>query len=136
MNKWLQVILVDIQNLGAKNALYSKIKSIFASNANHAESIDAKSPFVFIDWEDVAMRSTLYDDMTFAYKTRAPRHLTKRLTDPAPMRDRLPSSIDFDAARSIWFFEEWIWLLESSSRQGIVRMPNGLKIHFRELMQW
>lgn len=129
-------ILVDIQNLGAKNALYSKINSIFASNANHAESIDAKSPFVFIDWEDVAMRSTLYDDMTFAYKTRAPRHLAKRLTDPAPMRDRLPSSIDFDAARSIWFFEEWIWLLESSSRQGIVRMPNGLKIHFRELMQW
>lgn len=129
-------ILVDIQNLGAKNALYSKIKAFFASNAKHAESSDAKSPFVFIDWEDVAMRSTLYDDMTFAYKTRSPRHLAKRLTDPAPLRDRLPSSIDFDAARSIWFFEEWIWLLESSSRPGIVRMPNGLKIHFRELTQW
>ena len=121
-------ILVNIESSTKPRPFYSWRKT---TPRSHLESA-----LTFIDWEDVALRATLYDDMTFASQTRAPLHLSKRLSDPSPIRGRLPLSIDFNAARAIWFLEEWIWLLESSSRPGITRIPDGMRIHFRELAGW
>ncbi len=86
-----------------------------------------------IDWEDVAARASIYDDMTFAYRTRSPQNLDRRMRCPDDVAHRLPAPIDFETACALWFIEEWIWLLEASSRPGISRIPAGIREHFRML---
>lgn len=99
----------------------------------HLNAEETSCRIAIIDWEDVAARASIYDDMTFAYRTRSPQNLDRRLRCPDASAHRLPASIDFETASALWFIEEWIWLLDASSRRGISRIPAGIREHFRML---
>lgn len=92
--------------------------------------------FFLIDWEDAAVRASIYDEMTFVFQTRSPSGLQKRLFEvnlfPAHPLLRHANG-DFKIAKALWFYEEWIWLLQSSARDGITAIPQGLQIHFKLL---
>lgn len=87
-----------------------------------------------IDWEDAGYRASCYDALTYCLSTRSPHKLDMRLQTfiEAPPRDLCQS---FAQSPRIllaqWFIEEWIWLCEVSSRDGISKLPNGLVENFR-----
>ena len=95
----------------------------------------ASMPFALIDWEDVGVRASVYDEMTFLLQSRAPRGLYNRLLQwrrrGNPGAYGLSCSPELAAA--LWSIEEWIWLCETSSRPGILEIPHGLELHFREI---
>lgn len=88
-----------------------------------------------IDWEDVGERASVYDALTWRLQSRRPSGLSERVRfflergDIAPFR--LPCAVELAVA--LWAVEEWRWLLESNSREGIERVPQGLVLQFAEL---
>lgn len=88
-----------------------------------------------IDWEDVRERASIYDVLTWRLQSRRPSGLCARVRsflvsgDISPFR--LPCSVELAVA--LWAVEEWRWLLESNSREGIARVPQGLILQFAEL---
>ena len=88
-----------------------------------------------IDWEDAGIRASVYDKMTYLLKSRSPYGLKKRVRDflrnPEHYETRPEASPGIAVA--LWAIEEWIWLMNASSRQGISSLPAGLCQHFREI---
>lgn len=95
----------------------------------------------FIDWEDADIRATVYDAMTWLFQSRFPQGLASRIKDfgGISIQDQellADCCCDEDLCRALWVIEEWIWLLESSSRDGIVQLPVGICQHFVEIGQF
>lgn len=88
-----------------------------------------------IDWEDAAVRASVYDAMTWHLKSRRPEGLRERVK--SFMGDDEGSVFELGCGKevgvSLWVIEEWIWLFETSVREGVERLPEGLVVHFREL---
>lgn len=87
-----------------------------------------------IDWEDAGIRASVYDAMTWTLQSRAPNGLRKRLDAFIQSDIDMPLTLNCakKTAAALWIVEEWIWLLESSAREGITQMPAGLCTHFKE----
>lgn len=91
-----------------------------------------------IDWEDAGERATVYDVMTWHLQSRRPAGLSERGRSFLSRSDVGPFSLSCSAelAVAMWAVEEWLWLLEASSREGISRVPQGLGLQFRELSRF
>ena len=87
-----------------------------------------------IDWEDANLRASVYDEMTWHLNSRSPRGLHKRVIQFLESPQNVSWSLGEPAHVSValWAIEEGIWLLESSSRQGITQLPEGLCQQFKE----
>ena len=93
---------------------------------------------IFItDWEDVGKRSIVYDAMTYNLESRSRPGVYQRLEQFKSNPSRFPLHVRCapHIAAALWEIEEWIWLMESSSREGIVQIPMGLCQRFREIAQ-
>lgn len=88
-----------------------------------------------IDWEDLDTRASLHDIMVFLLSSRAPRALPERLRAWLRNPNGAPFTLSVPplAAVALWAIEEWIWLLSSSARRGISRLPHGLCLQFQNL---
>ena len=88
-----------------------------------------------IDWEDLGVRASIYDMMTCLLQSRSPFGLKKRVRSflRFPERCTVPLKIMPGIAVALWAIEEWIWLLQVSSRDGIDYLPAGLCQHFKEI---
>jgi hypothetical protein len=86
-----------------------------------------------IDWEDADVRASIYDVMTWTLQSRAPKGLASRVEAFLYDKTELPFELTCsrDLAVALWAVEEWIWLLESSAREGITQIPAGLCMHFQ-----
>lgn len=91
-----------------------------------------------IDWEDVGERASVYDVMTWRLESRRPNGLSERMRVFAASGDVAPFSLpcSADLALALWAVEEWLWLLEANSREGIEHVPQGLVMQFRELRKF
>lgn len=91
-----------------------------------------------IDWEDVGERASVYDVMTWRLQSRRPVGLSERVREFLARGDVAPFSLPCSAelALSLWAVEEWLWLLESNSREGIEHVPQGLVMQFQELRKF
>ena len=95
---------------------------------------DDPKDIILADWEDVGGRASVYDGMTYNLESRTKPGVYKRLDEYIKHPERFPLHVDCapDVAAALWEIEEWLWLMESSSREGIVRMPLGLCRRFKE----
>ncbi len=88
-----------------------------------------------IDWEDASERASVYDAMTWRLKSRRPAGLSERVK--RFMSEEEESVFELrcgkEVSLSLWMIEEWIWLFETSVREGVERLPEGVAVHFREL---
>lgn len=93
-----------------------------------------------IDWEDVGVRASIYDLMTWGLRSRFPKGLYDRVhhyLQTFRFDGCSEISVHYNArvAVALWAIEEWIWLMQSSSRKGISEMNSGLITHFKEIQQ-
>ena len=96
----------------------------------------AREDIWLIDWEDAGVRASVYDDMTWILKSRSPSGLRQRVRDflRNPKHSERLSGVYPGIAVAFWAIEEWIWLLNASSRMGITKLSPGLCQHFREIL--
>ena len=91
-----------------------------------------------IDWEDMDIRASVYDVMTWGLKSRRPTGLYNRVqafirsSNPEGFED-IPLTESSTVAAALWAIEEWIWLMRSSARPGLTGMNAGLVAHFKEI---
>ena len=78
-----------------------------------------------IDWEDADVRATVYDAMTWMLGSREHGGGLDVCEQFDGMQDEIFSDCECsrEEALALWNIEEWNWILESSSRKGITRMP-------------
>jgi len=92
---------------------------------------------IFIDFEDAAPRACAYDYLTWQLRARTPRGLVQRIQNFTAIPPYFPQNLALPQSPKIllalWFIEEWIWLCQSSTRDGIQELPLGLQIQFKEL---
>ncbi|MBO4350662.1 MAG: phosphotransferase [Proteobacteria bacterium] len=93
-----------------------------------------------IDWEDIGVRASIYDLMTWGLRSRFPRGLYNRVQSylqTSQFDECRDITVHYNArvAVALWAIEEWIWLMQSSSRNGISEMNAGLVTHFKEICQ-
>ncbi|MCL2326823.1 MAG: aminoglycoside phosphotransferase family protein, partial [Proteobacteria bacterium] len=92
---------------------------------------------IFIDFEDAAPRASAYDYLTYQLRTHAPRGLAQRIQNFTAIPQHFPQNLVLPQSPQIllalWFIEEWIWLCQTSTRDGIQDLPLGLQIQFKEL---
>ena len=98
-------------------------------------SQNRQSDIFIADWEDVGIRAGIYDAMTYNLESRTRPDVYKRLQLFADDPSSFPMKVDCSPtlAAALWEIEEWIWLLESSARKGIIQIPLGLCRRFREI---
>ena len=100
-------------------------------------STNQRNDIFIADWEDVGARACIYDAMTYNLESRTRPGVYQRLEQFVSHPSQFPLHINYEPhiAAAIWEIEEWIWLMESSSRDGIVQIPLGLCRRFREIAE-
>ncbi len=51
------------------------------------------------------------------------------------MDENIEIGVSSELAVALWAIEEWIWLMETSAREGIREIGAGLQAHFREIQK-
>ena len=100
-------------------------------------SPDRSNDIFIADWEDVGQRAIVYDAMTYNLESRTCTGVYQRLEQFIANPSHFPLQVGCTPhiAAALWEIEEWLWLLESSSRDGIVQIPLGLCRRFKELAE-